>query len=554
MGPLTSDTAAEVYRASKSNAAPQKRPSRQAALAAIAQDIAEHGRIGKHGLSTMIDAGVRVGSQTYKDAVAAGIRMRDARANGAASESLPPHDDTPHIDAGRAAGKLQLSGFPVGMGRPASDAVRALATSDEKDSGDFTRPQNQLKQMVDSGYATLSGDRLTLNPSADFGRADPKITERVKAAFDKHAKANNLVGLEKIRAELPDVPLKQIHASVQQMRKDGTHTLNSEERVHGVTPEQDAAAIREESSHLLNLSRRSTGTPPPLTGSKAASAPPAALSPDALAADPGADRRTLAVLASQHAPGSPAREHFEDALHNMTGENFDAPGVTGHAGQDRRFQTAARLAAAYRNAHDSGDTASAGHLATALQHFGATLHGPAAGETVPFTARHYDSDTPMLDGPATVHQQPVIVLTAKGEYVAAKGKAGPVANSAKYALDKSTVVGNTTPSAAPVTPTGSTTEGKTMKADTSKLSPKESDRLERLLASSIPDSFTGGVDQTDFGADLLDRVEDGTADLADVKKVRDWHAAYASHFSPNQNHQAWATTRELDNLISKMEK
>lgn len=88
--------------------------------------------------------------------------------------------------------------------------------------------------------------------------------------------------------------------------------------------------------------------------------------------------------------------------------------------------------------------------------------------------------------------------------------------------------------------------------DIKKLSAKESDRLESLLAGSVPPSFTGGEDHTTFTADLLDRIEDGTASLSDVKKVRDWHAAYAATFSPSSAHRAWALVKELDALIAKL--
>jgi hypothetical protein len=157
----------------------------------------------------------------------------------------------------------------------------------------------------------------------------------------------------------------------------------------------------------------------------ASGAPPVA-APEALADDPGADRRALQAIADA-APSDAAREAILDAHHNLRAESADLDPA------DRRRQTVERLAAAWRDAHESGDAESAEYVAGALAQFGAEFHGPAVGEVAPFDSRRYRSDSAIgMDAPARVTRQPVVIRYPDGaEHVALEGAAEPAAGAAK---------------------------------------------------------------------------------------------------------------------------
>lgn len=181
---------------------------------------------------------------------------------------------------------------------------------------------------------------------------------------------------------------------------------------HGATPktaspEASAPAAPPEAPPPAAKPKAARNTPAP------AKPPPAAVTPDALAADPGADRRTLTALAQQHPEGSKARDHLESAAHNLHGDDTDVDPTA------RRRDTVKQIAELHRAAHKAGDTETAGHLAAALPHFGAGLHGPEEGTQTAFDGRYHESEHSAFTGDAvTVLRRPVVL----GEHVAVKGK------------------------------------------------------------------------------------------------------------------------------------
>lgn len=96
--------------------------------------------------------------------------------------------------------------------------------------------------------------------------------------------------------------------------------------------------------------------------------------------------------------------------------------------------------------------------------------------------------------------------------------------------------------------------------DTKKLSAKESSRLQQIIAEtgSIPESVTGHADHVAFGAEVLDRVEEGAVTADDLGTIRGWLSAVETKAKDSpKSHGAlgkqWAaSTRELDALIAKM--
>ncbi len=258
----------------------------------------------------------------------------------------------------------------------------------------------------------------------------------------------------------PGTTLDAFKASMQSARTAGAIDLARSDLPQHLSDDQRARMQRSEMAHPMNPAATSHYLSVPSDQAKPAfvpytpkkrepkpAQPPAALSPDALARDPGADRRTLAALAAQHAPDSKARDYLETAAHNLHQDDSDVPAI------DRRRDTVKQLAETQRAAHNAGDAETAAHVAAALKHFGAEPHGPQPGKPTAFDGRYHESDHPAFTGDkVTVTRQPVVLPGAGGggrDYVASKGKVAPVSNSGKSTLDKSTVVGNTTPSAAP---------------------------------------------------------------------------------------------------------
>jgi hypothetical protein len=85
------------------------------------------------------------------------------------------------------------------------------------------------------------------------------------------------------------------------------------------------------------------------------------------------------------------------------------------------------------------------------------------------------------------------------------------------------------------------------------LSPKESDELERIIAGagSLPESVAGHPDPTSFAADLLDRIESGDADAADIRTVHEWLVRDADRYGRGPSGSRSEAAR-LAALVAKM--
>ena len=118
------------------------------------------------------------------------------------------------------------------------------------------------------GYVA-AGDRLFFRvedvksaPSSPARPTPPAPVVDFAAAFDaaftrldRDHGSNNFVSLVDLRAALPAVPREAFDAGLRQLRMDRRFTLTSDERIAGLTPAQQAAAIREEGEFLLHVSR-----------------------------------------------------------------------------------------------------------------------------------------------------------------------------------------------------------------------------------------------------------------------------------------------------------
>lgn len=116
-------------------------------------------------------------------------------------------------------------------------------------------------------------------------------------------------------------------------------------------------------------------------------------------------------------------------------------------------------------------------------------------------------------------------------------------------VDTQPPAGNTTPT--PATVTGGTRGSG--KVDAKKLSSKESDELERIIAGagSLPESVAGHPDPTGFAADLLDRIESGDADADDVRTVHGWLLRDADRYGRGPSGSRSEAAR-LAALVAKM--
>jgi hypothetical protein len=88
-------------------------------------------------------------------------------------------------------------------------------------------------------------------PPADFLAA----FDAAFARLDRERGSNNFVSLVDLRPALSGVPREAFDFGLQQLRRERKYVLTSDERYDGLTPEQQAAAIREEGEFLLHVSR-----------------------------------------------------------------------------------------------------------------------------------------------------------------------------------------------------------------------------------------------------------------------------------------------------------
>ncbi|MCE9564504.1 MAG: hypothetical protein K8U57_20895 [Planctomycetes bacterium] len=105
----------------------------------------------------------------------------------------------------------------------------------------------------------LRAVRSAASPSAE---STPRVTDDFATAFDaafaridRERGSNNFVSLVNLRSALPSVSRETFDAGLQQLRRERRYVLTSDERYDGLTPEQQAAAIREEGEFLLHVSR-----------------------------------------------------------------------------------------------------------------------------------------------------------------------------------------------------------------------------------------------------------------------------------------------------------
>jgi 2'-5' RNA ligase len=160
---------------------------------------------------------------------------------------------------------------------------------------------------------------------------------------------------------------------------------------------------------------------PRVRGATSPASKPAPVPEAKLAKDPGADKARLQHLA-QTAPSEAAREAILDAEHNVPAGDS----AQDYTPAERRRYTLDRLAAAWRNNHLAGNAEGAEYLAGVLKQFGAELHGPEAGQVMPFDSKLYDSEHSVMSGPVKVIHKPVVARDKDGGvYIAAKGKVGP---------------------------------------------------------------------------------------------------------------------------------
>jgi len=195
------------------------------------------------------------------------------------------------------------------------------------------------------------------------------------------------------------------------------HELPSEEEMAAASkPATPAPTTPPEAAKTKDRPKREPRKPP--KGKPA----PKPVAVEALAKDPGADKKHLQELAKQ-APSDAAREALLDAEYNVPG----ADSVTDYTPAERRRQTLNRLAAAWRDNHLAGNTEGAEYVASAIAQYGGELHGPEHGATMPFDSKLYDSEHSVWPGePVKVIHKPVVAKEGDGQYIAAKGKVGPV--------------------------------------------------------------------------------------------------------------------------------
>lgn len=108
----------------------------------------------------------------------------------------------------------------------------------------------------------LRAARPTAHPVAPPAPADVPAPADFATAFDaafarldRERGSNNFVSLVDLRAALAEVPREVFDANLRGLRRDRRYVLASDERYDGITPEQQAAAIREEGEFLLHVSR-----------------------------------------------------------------------------------------------------------------------------------------------------------------------------------------------------------------------------------------------------------------------------------------------------------
>lgn len=201
------------------------------------------------------------------------------------------------------------------------------------------------------------------------------------------------------------------------------------------------------------------------------------------------------------------------------------------------------------------------HVMAALSHLKATraIQGQPLNEVQKLTAGGKGSAVEPLGGGKTAEAS---TLWDGGKavhyWMMPAGKSGrdlaapPAATKVGTGVDTPQQKLDTAPVAQPPAPGGGGGGGGKM--DAKKLAPKEAAELEQLVAGagSLPESVIGHPDPVGFTADVLDRVESGTATADDLRTVHGWMTKDAARFSQNPNHPRHRDAARLAALIAKM--
>lgn len=125
----------------------------------------------------------------------------------------------------------------------AGDLARARASRDREAVQDLDSRRE--------GARKAAGD-------ARGAKADPKVANRIDRAFEKlDRKGDNLVSLDQLRRELPDVPRPVFDATLRQLRADRKFAAETHEGLtKAPTKSQRRASIREGGQRLTYLARR----------------------------------------------------------------------------------------------------------------------------------------------------------------------------------------------------------------------------------------------------------------------------------------------------------
>jgi hypothetical protein len=117
-----------------------------------------------------------------------------------------------------------------------------------------TAPQDSgVTALRPSAQPSISGEEaFTGEPSAS---SFPQTFEQTFAELDRRAGAHNFVSLVDLRAALP-VPRDVFDRELQKLRLAGRYGLSAAEGRHGLSPEEAAAAITEDGTLLLYVSRK----------------------------------------------------------------------------------------------------------------------------------------------------------------------------------------------------------------------------------------------------------------------------------------------------------
>jgi hypothetical protein len=106
-------------------------------------------------------------------------------------------------------------------------------------------------------------------PEAGEGKPEPEVKparamsdfprdfEEAYGRLDRQGGGNDFVSLVDLRRELP-YDRETFDSELRKLRRAGLFTLSTAEGRHGLTPEEQTAAIREEGTLLLSVSRRRT--------------------------------------------------------------------------------------------------------------------------------------------------------------------------------------------------------------------------------------------------------------------------------------------------------